>query len=162
VRMRTWGGSCWHRGNMFRNKERDDDLSLLVDDVIRAGGVGEEQSNSIASSPLLLSRVRERIARDRTAALELESDESSPGGWMLTLLVARRAIPALALLALVSIVALWAVSKDRTAPIRASDPEFAVKEVAIGGTCALSNTAECAISNEEVLATMFGNGEVPK
>jgi hypothetical protein len=147
---------------MFRNKERDDGVSFLIDDVVRAGGIGEGESDSVASSPLLFARVCDRIARDRTAAQELDRDEASAAGWMLTLLVARRAIPALALLAVISMIALWAASKDRIEPSGASDPEFAVKQVAIGGTCALSNTAECAISNEEVLATMFGNGEVPK
>jgi len=151
---------------MFRNKQRDDELDILVDDVVRSGGVGENESDGLASSPLLFEKVRQRIARDGNASDTVEGDYAIAAGWMLTLLVARRAIPALALLAMVSIVALWLASKNQTTSSGAStgpgDPALAVRLVATGGTCALSNTAECAISNEEVLATMFGDGEVPK
>jgi hypothetical protein len=73
--------------------------------------------------------------------------------------IAWRAIPALALVALVAVSALWVTTPASPGDLSAFEQADNVKLIAAGGTCALSNDSECAISREEVLATMFREEE---
>ena len=135
------------------------ELDQLAKTVVRSGGIGDDEAERIASSPFLHTRIRARI--------EAEQGERPQrgNGWLATLFVASRAVLALLLVTIGAASAFWITRTSRPAdtiaPVisKAND----LNRVVIGGTCALSSTEQCAISTEEVLATMFaedrGNGE---
>lgn len=126
------------------------ELDQLAKAVTRAGGVSGDEAERISSSPFLHTRVRARIEAEQRRRVAQGS------GWVATLLVASRAILALLLVTIAAASAFWITKSsaaNRNAPenSRAND----INRVAVGGACALSSTEQCAISTEEVLATMF-------
>jgi len=137
-----------------RDQARDDRLDRAGSEVVRAAGLSEFETDAAASSPFLYARIRARIDERR-------AQKAVPALAMLS--IAWRGVPALALVAIAALSALWMTTPDAPAaaqPVSAQADN--VKLIATGGTCALSSSAECAISSEEVLATMFreeGNAE---
>jgi hypothetical protein len=94
---------------MFRanqqNKEQSDRAGRLV---LRAAAADEHEAEAAAGSPFLYQRVRARI-RDE----ERRREES--GGWLSLFLVARRAIPAMALVAMMAaILTVWSMLPGAT------------------------------------------------
>jgi hypothetical protein len=141
---------------MFFNKT-DQELGKRLDragsELVRAAGLSEFESDAAASSPFLYARVRARIEGERRRT---EKDVSA----FAMLSIVWRAIPGLALIAIAAVSALWVTTP--AAPVAGSPPPVQldnVRLIATGGTCALSNASECAISSEEVLATMFREQE---
>jgi hypothetical protein len=131
-------------------KTDDDRLDELTRIVARGGGAGDNEVERIASAPFFNARVRARIEAER------KSREAERGGWLVTLLVAWRAVAVLLVVTVATAAAYW-VSRtpdSRKPEARTSDD---VSRVVAGGTCALSATDECAISREEVLATLFAD-----
>jgi len=131
------------------NQTANEDLDLLAKAVARAGGISDDEADKIASSPFLNARLRARIESER----KIRADQGS--GWFVTLMVASRAIAVLVVVTIAAVSTLWfskAGSSRNVPPSNAADD---ISRVVIGGTCALSTTAECAISREEVLATLF-------
>ena len=126
------------------------ELDQLAKTVAHAGGIADDEAERIASSPFLHTRVRTRIQAEQRIRVEQGS------GWLATLLVASRAIIALLLVTLAAASAFW-ITKSNAANGNAPESSRAdeINRVVAGGTCALSSTEQCAISTEEVLATMF-------
>ena len=128
----------------------DRSLDRVGKSVTRAAGIDETQADEVASSPFIYARLRARIEAER------ERQSEPGGGWFVTFKVARLAIPTLALVAIVAVTSFWFAVTKNTASI---SPGVAREEnsyqPAPVTACALSATDECAISNEEVLATMF-------
>jgi hypothetical protein len=137
---------------MFRekkNQSHDEPLDRLGKGITRASGVGEEGADQIASSPFLYAQLRARIEAER------ERKAEQGGGWFATFKVARRAIPALALVAIAAVASLWfAATKYAAAERGGANVEVGYQPSPVTA-CSLSATDECAISSEEVLATMF-------
>jgi hypothetical protein len=132
------------------------ELDQLAEAVARSGGIGDDEAERIASSPFLHTRIRARIEAEQRERAEQGS------GWLATLLVASRAIFALVLVTLAAAAAFWTTTSrasDKNLSKLVEAPEISratdINRVVIGGTCALSSTEQCAISAEEVLATMF-------
>jgi hypothetical protein len=127
--------------------------------VARTGGVGDDQVERISSSPFLHTRLRAGIEAERRRRTERGSR------WLATVLVASRAIAVLMVVTIAAVLTFW-FSKGNasvSAPqVNASGDD--ISRVVTGGTCALSTTQECAISTEEVLATLLAEkgGEEPK
>jgi hypothetical protein len=128
------------------------ELDQLGKTVARAGGISDDEVERISSSPFLHTRVRARIDAEQRRRAELGS------GWLVMLLVASRAIVALVLVTVAAASAFWITrsSAASNSAAESSRPDD-VNRVVIGGTCALSSTEQCAISTEEVLATMFAD-----
>ena len=128
-----------------------DELDQLANAIARSGGISEAEAERIGSSPFLHTRVRARIEAEQRERAEQGS------GWLATLFVASRAIVALILVTIAAASAFWITSSssaaDNIAPVISKADDL--NRVVIGGTCALSSTDKCAISTEEVLATMF-------
>jgi hypothetical protein len=126
-------------------------LDELANTLIRTGGLSEDDVDRISSSPFLHTRLRARIEVEERYRARQE------GGWLATLMVASRAITVLVLVTLAAATAFW-TSKSNAA---GSPPSITktddVTLVVAGGACALSSTEQCAISTEEVLATMFAD-----
>jgi len=131
-------------------KTDDNRLDELTRSVARGGGASDSEVERIASAPFFSARVRARIDAER------KRREVERGGWLVTLLVAWRAVAVLLVVTVAATAAYW-VSRapdSRKSEARTSDD---VSRVVAGGTCALSATDECAISREEVLATLFAD-----
>ena len=133
-----------------RHHSPDSSLDRVGKSVIGAAGIDETQADEVASSPFLYARLRARIEAER------ERQAEPGGGWFATFKVARLAIPALALVAVVAVASFWFSVTKNTAGISSGVArEENNYQLAPVSACALSATDECAISNEEVLATMF-------
>ena len=133
------------------NGTSNEHLDQLAKEVACAGGISDLEAERIGSSPFLHTRVRARIEAEQRKRAEQGS------GWLATLFVASRAIVALMLVTIAAASAFWITSSssaaDNIAPVISKADDL--NRVVIGGTCALSSTDKCAISTEEVLATMF-------
>jgi hypothetical protein len=129
------------------DQERDKRIDRAGGELVRAAGLSDFESDAVASSPFLYARIRARIDERQRA------EKGVPALAMLS--IARRAVPALTLVAIAAVSALWMTPAGPVAAQPALAQPNNVKLIATGGTCALSSSAECAISSEEVLATMF-------
>jgi hypothetical protein len=127
-------------------------LERLTKIVTRAGGISDDEAERIGSSPFLHARLRAGIESERRRRAE------QGNGWLAMPMVAWRAIAVTTIMTIAAVTGLWiskATARDvSTVTATAADP---VSRVMIGGTCALSATAECAISTGEVLATLFSD-----
>ena len=145
---------------MFFRKQRrtpDERLDRIGKSVVRSGGITNEETEAIASSPFLYAKLRARIEAEGRRRAEPQA------GWFAALFAAGRAIPALVLIATSALGAFWFTKTNaRTISPSVSRPADNLDRVVVGGTCALSSTEECAISTEEVLATMFAEGEAQR
>jgi len=136
-----------------KKEEMNENLDRAGSEVCRAAGLSELETDAAASAPFLYARVRARIERERQ-----RSAENVPAIAMLS--HAWRAVPALAMVAVAAVSVFWLTTPAATggvqpAPVQSDN----IKLIATGGTCALSSAGECAISSEEVLATMFREEE---
>jgi hypothetical protein len=96
---------------MFRanlqNKEQSDRAGRLV---LRAAARNDDEAEAAVSSPFLYTRVRARIAEEERRRAESLS-------WVSLLFVARRAIPAMALVAiLAAILTVWTMQPTTQLP----------------------------------------------
>jgi hypothetical protein len=136
------------------NQTIDESLDELTKIIARTGGINEDEAERIALSPFLHARLRSRIESERKSRAEQASS------WFATLLVASRAIAVLVVVTLAAVLTFWfskANASVSVPTVNASADD--ISRVVTGGTCALSTTEECAISTEEVLATLFAEKE---
>ena len=137
---------------MFWNKKyksSDPALDGIAKAAVRGGGIGDEESDRIASSPFLYARLRARIEAGRAA-------KSAPdNGWLEGFRAARRAMLALASVAMIAVLSLWVAGRSNDSVGSPAGVEPVAYQPAPVTACALSATSECVVSNEEVLATMF-------
>jgi len=126
----------------------DERLDQLAITMVRAAGLAEKDAAKIGGSPFIRTRLLARIEAERKSGVEQGSS------WFPNMVMAWRAIAVLLLVTIAATFAFW-MSRGG-APIRSTDKTADdVARVVTGGTCALSSTDECAISREEVLATLF-------
>jgi len=87
---------------MFRKTNQiDEELDRLGRQVVRAAAQTEPEIEAAANSPFLFARVRAGIAEERRR-------QNEAGGWLTLPFVARRAVPAMALIALLTAgITLW-------------------------------------------------------
>lgn len=88
------------------NKQDKDELDRAARMILFAASHNDEEAEAAASSPFLFARVRAAIA---------EAEQRDEAGWLPLLFVARRAVPAMALIAiLTAVLTVW--SMRPTAP----------------------------------------------
>jgi len=146
------------RGDVM-NQTKDELMDGLTKAVTRSGGVGAEEVERLGSSAHLHSRVRAGIEAEKRRRAGVGS------GWLATLLVASRAVATLVLVTIATVVTFWLTKENASVtPPALNVSGDNISRVVTGGTCALSATDECAISTEEVLATLFADngGKEPK
>jgi len=87
---------------MFKtNSQRNEELDRIGKLVLRSAAAQEEDTEAAASSPFLFTRVRAAIAAEQRL-------QEEAGSWLSMILVARRAVPAMALVAtLAAILTVW-------------------------------------------------------
>ena len=129
------------------NQPSETTLDRLSRDVVRGGGIGEEQADAIAASPFLYARLRARIAAGQAP---------QPGGWLDTLTLAWRAIPAMAMVAMIAVgLFIFAGPKPTTMVPPVVIPVQPRANLAPASACSISSNDGCAVSENDVLATMF-------
>jgi hypothetical protein len=137
-----------------KNQSHDELLDRVGKSVARASGINESEADQIASSPFLYARLRARIEAER------KPQQEPDGGWLATFTIARRATVALALVAIAAVASLWFAATKYTAdPPPGGANVYVHYPLTPVTACSLSATDECAISSEEVLATMFAEQE---
>jgi len=155
---------------MFSRTERnanEERLDEVGEDLVRAARASADEIEAGAGGPLLYTRIRASIAERQ------KESEGFAGGWLNLLQAAKFAVPAMAL-ATASVTCLPRLGLYSREHPRAQRVEIAQQHtynspaepvgpgdlgpVTISaGACALSNTQECAISNNEVLAVLFAD-----
>lgn len=136
---------------MFSKKSVSDErIDRAGQMLVRAAGASEEDMEQAASDSMLFARIRGQIAAQQRTREEVADP------WMPLLLIARRALPAMVVITL--IVAL--VSALTTSSGRTQIPgEVSVQAAAV---CTLADKDECAVSTNEVMATIFFSGQGAK
>jgi hypothetical protein len=154
---------------MFRREKRDpaeSELDRLGSALVGASRATDDEVDAAISSPLLFSRIQAAIRREQRPV-------EANGSWLGLLSAAKLAVPAMALVALIAGSVPWSESK----PMRIDVPQAAFEKDPVissgryegivsvaASACALSENQECAISSNEVLATIFAeeNQEQPR
>ena len=126
-------------------------LDHLSRDVVRSGGIGEEQADAIAASPFFYARLRARIAADQAP---------QPDGLFDLLTLAWRTIPAMAIVAVVAVgLFMFAGPKPSSSGPPVIIPVSSPANLAPATACSISSNNGCAVSENDVLATMFAEQE---
>lgn len=121
--------------------------------IVSAASRNDEEAEAAASSPFLFTRVRASI-------VEAEGrDEAS--GWLPLLLVARRAVPAMALIAIMAaILTVWSLSRN------APPSGYGIYEDALADTrdpgVEQTILTKNALSRDEVFSLVVDRGEREK
>ena len=128
---------------MFKtNSQRNEELDRLGKVVLRSAAAPEEDTEAAASSPFLFTRVRAAI----TAEQRLQEEA---GSWLSMILVARRAVPAMALVAiLAAILTAWSAGPALNGAPAPADEEalFGMPEAGVEQTVLASR----GLSRDEV------------
>lgn len=103
---------------MFKtNSQRNEELDRIGKMILRSSAARDEDTEAAASSPFLFTRVRAAIAAEQR--LQEES-----GSWLSMILVARRAVPAMALVAtLAAILTVWSAGPALNGTAAQADEE---------------------------------------
>lgn len=116
---------------MFKkNSQRDEELDRIGKMVLRSAVAQEEDTEAAASSPFLFTRVRAAIAAEQRLAEEA-------GSWSSMILVARRAIPGMALVAtLAALLTVWSAGPSLSGAPASGDEEalFGIPEPGVEQT----------------------------
>ena len=98
------------------NREKNEQLDRLGRLVLTAGSANEDVAENAAASPFILTRVRAAIAEEKR-----RRDE--PVSWLSLFLVARRAVPVMALVAiLAALLTVWSAQlQSPSSPVQSDD-----------------------------------------
>lgn len=133
-----------------RNSELDERLDLIGHEVVRASAANETEAEAAATSPFLYTRLRSRINAERE---QREQGER----WYTMLGIAWRAVPAMALVAILA-VTLFLFSSFGTQ----SNGVFTDESFADAGYSEVENVVFAdnrSMTNDEVLATIMSEDE---
>jgi hypothetical protein len=93
---------------MVRNPQDNESLDRLGRVVLRSAALDDVESQSFADAPFLYTRVRARIAE--------EQRRNEGGNWFSLLSIAWRAVPAMALIALIAATVMFWSSRTSISP----------------------------------------------
>ena len=94
-----------------KNRQLDEEIDSLGRLVLRSATTSEAEAEAAADAPFLFSRVR-------TAITEEQRRRDEAGGWLSMLFVARRAVPAMAVITiLVAILTAWSAQLSPARPV---------------------------------------------
>jgi anti-sigma-K factor RskA len=134
-----------------RNRALDERLDLIGRDVVRASAANETEAEAAATSPFLYARLRSRINAERE---QREDGER----WYTMLGIAWRAVPAMAMVAILA-VTLFLFSSFGTTQ---SPGVFTDEAMADAGYADVENVVFAdnrSMTNDEVLATILSEDE---
>lgn len=133
-----------------RDGARRERLERFAREVVRASAAGEAEAHAAADSPFLYARVRARIEEERRRRGEGE-------GWLALFGVAWRAVPAMALVAVLALALFLSSGANEL-----TNPGFGLGAETLLGEGDIEQVVFAdarAPSNDEVLSTIIGEGE---
>lgn len=135
-----------------KDKERglDERLDRVGREIIRASAANETEAAAAATSPFLYTRLRARIQSERERR---EAGES----WLAMLGVFWRAVPAMALLAIIAFTMFWT-----TSPTSLSTGNFSVETLLDSREAGIEQVVFAdrqPLSSDDVLATIWNEDE---
>jgi hypothetical protein len=135
-----------------KNKDRgmDERLDLLGREIVRASSANQAVAETAASSPFLYTRIRARIAQERT---RLEEGES----WLTMLAVIWRTVPAMAMVAVFAFVLF--LSTGTGTRTTGSSNDYALLGETDVGVEQVVFTDRQPLSSDEVLTTILDEDE---
>lgn len=125
-------------------------LDRLGREVVRAAAMNETTAEAVASSPFLYARLRARFKAERERREEGER-------WFTLLGVVWRAVPAMALTAIVAFVLFWSASLGARSP-----SNFSVESLLGARDAGIEHVVFAdrqPLSSDEVLATILNEDE---
>lgn len=129
---------------MFSKKKVSDErLDQAGKMLVRSAGASPEEKEAAASDSMLFARIRGQIAAEQRKR-EVVIDP-----WMPLLVIARRAVPAMVIITL--IVSLVSALTTSSGSVRIPG-EVTAQAAAV---CTLADKDQCAVSTNEVMATIF-------
>jgi hypothetical protein len=134
-----------------RNDQSGERLDQIGREIVRASASNEAEGELAAASPFLYTRLRSRIAAERGQREERE-------GWLTMLGVVWRAIPAMALIAILA-VALFISANFGAGPAGVVADEGFL-DPADAGIESVVYADNRSLSNDEVLATILNEDEL--
>jgi hypothetical protein len=105
----------WMNGKRHKDGLDDDKLNRFSDELLRAFEAGEAEIDTAATSPFLYRRIRVRIEAEERRLAEQR------GAWQALLTGVKRAIPVMAILAVVAFASLSMRQKAEEPPTLMSD-----------------------------------------
>jgi hypothetical protein len=139
-------------------ENHDESLDRAGEAILRAARASQEEVNSAAAAPFLYARIRARLAESKAPAPFYQS--------LIMFSVVRRAIPVLALMAVLAIFSYnFAARKAPAAAPSFQDPSAYVPIVdsnAPVSACSITSRTECSVSTSDVMALLVNSNEVPK
>jgi len=116
----------------------------------RATPADDEMIEKIVSSPFLYAKIRARVEEAQAMPV------AAPSYYSLLAMLARRAIPAFALLAVLAVAAYFFTSKNTPPPaVSMNDAVFVKVEKNTPPTaCNIANRSECVVSTDDVVAIL--------
>ncbi len=139
---------------MFKtNKQDKDELDRAGRVILFAASRNDDEAEAAASTPFLFARVR--------AAISKAERQDEAAGWLPLFFVARRAVPAMALIAiLTAILTVWSLRPIAPAPGYGLEDE-ALSDTRDPGVEQTILTGK-ALSGDEVFSIVVGRGEREK
>ncbi len=148
---------------MANRKEQSENLDDASRAILRAAAVSEQEAKAAVSSPFLYAKIRARIAEEN----QKENRTLS------ILFILKRAIPALAFIALMTTLAFWYAPKNSTTNVAPStnvlphleEPEFHIVSNPTNApltACSIASKEECAVSTKDVVAILMNTSEGKK
>jgi hypothetical protein len=135
----------WSKREQIEAKE----LDRIGRSVLWSASASDEETDRVGPSPYLYARIAARIEEQKRGG---ESADS----WFAIFAEARRATVALALVAAAAFGVFWLLPDKSPGqpPAIIITSDISGREAPVSA-CSLSSAEECAISNDDVLATMF-------
>ena len=148
---------------MFGDTHRKELLNQAGREILRAAQATDEETRQAAAAPFLYARIRARIEEGKQQQVLSES--------RLMWLVARRAVPALALIAVFALSSFWVFGNRVAAP-----PDFSSLDVTADSTplepilsgrqpalvtsaCSIATKDECLVSTSDVVSILMHTSE---
>jgi hypothetical protein len=135
-----------------KDRGTDERLEALGRKLVRASAANEEEADAVASSPFLYTRLRARVNAER------ERLDGAGESWLAMLAGIWRAIPAMAMVALVAFGLFWSTLPGTPASAGLTDealfgaPDAEIERVVFADR-------QQSLSSDEVLATILSEEE---
>ena len=127
-----------------RNQGSAEHLDRLGSEIVRASATNEVEGEAAAASPFLYARIRTRIAAEREQREEGES-------WLAMLGVVWRAIPAMAMVAILAVTLFLSANFGTGTQVFNEDESMDASDIV--------SADNRALSSDEVLATILNEDE---
>ena|ERR1044072_2192394 len=148
---------------MANQQEQNESIDGVGRAILRAAAVNEREAEAAIASPFLYAKIRTRIAEEN----QKENRALS------ILFILKRAIPALAFIAIMTTLAFWFTPKNTPPNISPSanvlphpdEPQFHIVNNPTDApltACSIASKEECAVSTKDVVAILMHTSEGQK